>query len=60
MVDEVYCAPGNAGIAEDAECVPVAASDTPGLIAFSMAMVVISIGVWGPPTHDRELEQISQ
>src|ERR687884_1819834 len=34
LVDEVYCAPGNAGIAEEAECVPVAASDTPGLIAF--------------------------
>src|SRR5437660_3827928 len=34
LVDKVYCAPGNAGIAEDAECVPVAASDTGGLIAF--------------------------
>jgi phosphoribosylamine--glycine ligase len=34
LVDRVYCAPGNAGIAEDAECVPVAASDTAGLIAF--------------------------
>jgi MFS transporter, putative metabolite:H+ symporter len=31
-----------------------------GLIAFSMAMVVISIGGWGPRTHNRELEQISQ
>jgi MFS transporter, putative metabolite:H+ symporter len=30
-----------------------------GLIAFSMAVVVISIGVWGPPTHNRELEEIS-
>src|SRR5882672_5932998 len=34
LVDRVYCAPGNAGIAEDAECVPVAANDTAGLIAF--------------------------
>ena len=34
LVDQVYCAPGNAGIAEDAECVPVAARDTAGLIAF--------------------------
>ncbi len=34
LVDRVYCAPGNAGIAEDAECVPVAANDTLGLIAF--------------------------
>jgi phosphoribosylamine--glycine ligase len=34
LVDQVFCAPGNAGIAEDAECVPVATSDTAGLIAF--------------------------
>src|SRR5260370_10354279 len=34
LVDQVFCAPGNAGIAEDAECVAVAASDTAGLIAF--------------------------
>ena len=31
-----------------------------GLIAFAMLMVVISIGGWGPRTHDLELEQISQ
>jgi len=34
LVNRVYCAPGNAGIAEDAECVPVTANDTVGLIAF--------------------------
>jgi phosphoribosylamine--glycine ligase len=34
LVDRVYCAPGNAGIAEEAECVPIAASDTAGLIEF--------------------------
>jgi phosphoribosylamine--glycine ligase len=34
LVERTYCAPGNAGIAEDAECVPIAASDTAGLIAF--------------------------
>jgi phosphoribosylamine--glycine ligase len=34
IVDRVYCAPGNAGIAEDAECVPVAAGNTSGIIEF--------------------------
>jgi putative MFS transporter len=31
-----------------------------GLIAFAMAMVVLSIGIWGPRTRKLELEQISQ
>jgi len=30
-----------------------------GLIAFAMAMVVLSIGIFGPRTNDRELEAIS-
>jgi phosphoribosylamine---glycine ligase len=34
LVDALYCAPGNAGIAEEAGCVAIAASDTAGLIAF--------------------------
>src|SRR5947209_20390900 len=34
LADKVYCAPGNAGIAEDAECVPIAATDTAGIIEF--------------------------
>jgi phosphoribosylamine--glycine ligase len=34
LVDRLYCAPGNAGIAEDAECVPLAASDRRGIIEF--------------------------
>jgi phosphoribosylamine--glycine ligase len=29
---KLYCAPGNAGIAELAECVPISAEDIPGLI----------------------------
>lgn len=29
---ELFCAPGNAGIAEDAECLPVAATDIPALV----------------------------
>jgi phosphoribosylamine--glycine ligase len=34
LVTKLYCAPGNAGIAAEAECVPVGVMDTPGLIAF--------------------------
>src|SRR5216683_1049428 len=34
LVDRLYCAPGNAGIAEEAECVAVAAGDTKGIIEF--------------------------
>src|SRR5689334_10774068 len=34
LTDRVYCAPGNAGIAEDAECVKIAATDTAGIIDF--------------------------
>jgi len=34
LCDKLYCAPGNAGIAEEAECVAIAASDLDGLVAF--------------------------
>jgi len=34
LVDRVYCAPGNAGIAEDAECVPIGVMDFTAIIAF--------------------------
>jgi phosphoribosylamine---glycine ligase len=34
LVDRLFCAPGNAGIAEEAECVPVAATDIRGLVEF--------------------------
>ena len=35
LCDKLYCAPGNAGIAEQAECVPIAAEDIEGLRAFA-------------------------
>jgi phosphoribosylamine---glycine ligase len=34
LVDALFCAPGNAGIAEEAECVPIRATDIAGLVAF--------------------------
>lgn len=34
-VDQIYCAPGNAGIAELAECVPIGAMEFDKLVAFA-------------------------
>src|SRR5215469_18807626 len=34
LVDALYCAPGNAGIAEEAECVAIRATDITGLVGF--------------------------
>ena len=35
LCNKLYCAPGNAGIAQEAECVPIAADDVAGLVAFA-------------------------
>ena len=35
LVTKLYCAPGNAGISADAECVPIAADDVDGLVKFA-------------------------
>ncbi len=34
-VSKLYCAPGNGGINEDAECVNIAAEDINGLVKFA-------------------------
>src|SRR5579862_9673946 len=34
LVDRLYCAPGNAGIAEEAECIALRPGDREGIIAF--------------------------
>src|SRR5262245_20252851 len=43
----LYCAPGNAGIAEQAECVPIAADDVGGLLALA-EREAIDLTVVGP------------
>ena len=35
LADKIYCAPGNGGIAELAECVPIKATDIDGIVEFA-------------------------
>lgn len=46
-VDKIFCAPGNAGIAQDAECVAIKADDLDGLLAFALQQN-IDLTVVGP------------
>lgn len=46
-VAKVYCAPGNAGIAEDAECVPIGVEDVDALVKFAKENA-IDMTVVGP------------
>ncbi|MCL6559926.1 MAG: phosphoribosylamine--glycine ligase [Firmicutes bacterium] len=46
-VDEIYCAPGNAGIAREATCVKISAEDIPALLAFAKEKAV-DLTVVGP------------
>ena len=34
-IEKLYALPGNGGIADDAECVPIGATDIPGMVAFA-------------------------
>jgi phosphoribosylamine--glycine ligase len=45
--EAIYCAPGNAGIAQQAECVPISVLDLPGLADFA-AEKKIDLTVVGP------------
>jgi len=47
LCDALYCAPGNAGIAQEASCVPIGADDIEGLIAF-VQTEAIDLVVVGP------------
>ena len=46
-VSKIYCAPGNAGIAQMAECVPIQADDLSGLQAFAIDHA-IDLTIVGP------------
>jgi phosphoribosylamine--glycine ligase len=47
LLGRLFCAPGNAGITEVADCVPIAADDVAGLVAFAVAEK-IGLVVVGP------------
>ncbi len=47
QVEKIYCAPGNAGIAEQAECVAIKDTDVEGLLAFAKQNKV-NLTVVGP------------
>jgi phosphoribosylamine--glycine ligase len=47
LLTKLWCAPGNAGIADVAECVPIGAEDIPALVAFAQAQTV-DLVVVGP------------
>jgi phosphoribosylamine--glycine ligase len=49
LVDRLYCVPGNAGIAEEAECVAIAADDTARIVRFCRSEN-IGFVVVGPET----------
>jgi phosphoribosylamine---glycine ligase len=50
LCDKLYCAPGNAGIRQDAECVPISAEDVDGLVDFATenAIDLVVVGPEGP------------
>ena len=50
LCEQLYCAPGNAGIAGQAECIPIPADDIDGLLAFAQdnAIDFVVIGPEAP------------
>src|SRR5690242_4690045 len=49
LVDRLFCAPGNAGIAEEAECIAVGATDIKALVSFCRSETIDFVVV-GPET----------
>ena len=52
LLETLWCAPGNPGIAEVAECVPIAVEDIPGLVTFARerAIDLVVVGPEAPLT----------
>jgi phosphoribosylamine---glycine ligase len=52
LCTKLWCAPGNAGIAAEADCVPIAADDVAGLVDFAQAQAVdfVVVGPEAPLT----------
>ncbi len=50
LVEKLYCAPGNAGIAAEAECVPIGADDVESLVEFAVdrAIEFVVVGPEAP------------
>ncbi len=50
LCDALYCAPGNAGIAAEAECVAIGAEDVPALVTFAQEKAIdfVVVGPEGP------------
>ena len=50
LVEQLYCAPGNAGIATEAECVPIGADDVDSLVEFAVdrAIEFVVVGPEAP------------
>jgi phosphoribosylamine--glycine ligase len=50
LCEKLYCAPGNAGIEEVAECVPIAADDVDALVRFAVEREIdfVVVGPEGP------------
>ena len=49
LCDKLYCAPGNAGIAREAECVSIAAENIPAIVEFARREQIDFVVV-GPET----------
>ena len=58
-VDKIYCAPGNAGIAEYAECVNIGAMEFDKLVSFAKEKEIFSLfGQDFQKRKDEEIEEI--